>query len=699
MPLEVNNLETGKVQEEPKQEQASLEVKPDDLDQARFKLVRSWQQKIRNAKRVFADDFKRMKSDMEFAYGLQWNDQKQLQDQRYVANLTQRMVNQKVSTLYARDPKAIARRRKRLDFSIWDGHVESVMQAAVAVHMNPMDVASRALLLDYTQGKDWQKMIDKVGKTMEIVYQYQCDSQDIPFKLEMKQLVRRVITCGVGFVCLDFQREHEDYNVESTGPDNSQYDRLKRIQAIAEKLKDKDIMADSQQVEELRLLVESIQAGVEAGEQLAIKERLEFDFSPADSIIVDTNCRSLKGFIGAQWLVREFDRDLDEVNTFFELKGDKKIKCGSEEGMAKEYNSEGAEVDKAGDKDKESPKPKKVRLWKLYNKQTRQQCYMVDGWKDYVQEPEDICPRITQVFPVFGVTFNDCESGPSTKASIYPPSDVTLIRSAQKEYNRVRDTLRAHRKANAPLYCVGSGTLTERDIDKIKNAEPNEVVQLEGVPNGGDVSKAISAMPKIGIDPIIYDAKPINDDIDQTVGMQEANLGPAKPHVTATVGNIAEQSRVVQSSSNVDDLDDLLTCLAKAGGETMLREFSVETVTRIANRGAVWPTDPQQREDFIDELFLDIIAASSGRPNKALEVSNAQQLGPLLMQAGANPQALIREFVKRLDDQLEPEDFFPMPGALPMLPTNQPQGQTSPKNAPPNTGPARPPGATAPVAV
>jgi hypothetical protein len=666
--------------------EGSLTIKEDSAKEARKRAVRQWQTRIRAAKVFFEKDFKRMRSDMDFAAGLQWVDQTSLQDpsDRYVANLTIRMVNQKVASLYARDPKAIARRRKRLDFQIWDGNMQSLLQAFQSASMaqaaGGVDVASTALMMDYMQGKQWQQLVEKVGRTLEILYQYECDSQDIPFKLEMKQLVRRIVTCGVGYVFLDIKHdETDDYNVESTGPGNSMYDRLQRVQAIAEKLKGKEIEPDDPLIEQLRLNIQSIQESAQRGEQANLVQRLEFDFPPSDKVIVDPNCRALKGFIGAQWIVREFIRPMDEVNTIFGLEGDDAVKAGSDEGSAKLFTEDGKELtgtEREHTKDLEEKK-KLVTLWKVYDKRTRQQLYIVDGWRDYVCEPEAISPTVPTIFNGFACTFNDVETDPLGKASIYPPSDVQLIRCAQKEYNRVRETLRGHRKANAPTYVASKGMLTDNDKDALKAGVPNELIELENVPAGTEINKVVGILQKQPVDPNLYDARPIVDDIEKTVGLQDANLGPAKPHVTATVGNIAEQSRVIQSSSNVDDLDDLLTSLAKASGFAMLGEFDISTVQRIVGRGTVWPQDPAMRADFMNEIFLEVVAASSGRPNKQLDVQNFQAIAPTLAQAGANPWGLIQEGVKRLDDQLEPSDFAPLPvptqGAAPA-----PGGQPTP---------------------
>jgi hypothetical protein len=149
------------------------------------------------------------------------------------------------------------------------------------------------------------------------------------------------------------------------------------------------------------------------------------------------------------------------------------------------------------------------------------------------------------------------------------------------------------------------------------------------------------------------------------------------------VGTISEQSRQSVASSDVDGLDDVLTSLAKCGGEMLLKEMSPQVVQEIVGVGAVWPQE--NRKDFLNEIELEVVAASSGRQNKMLELQNWQQVAPLIMQAAQMPpqtqptiQAVIRETLKRLDDRAEPAEFFPIP--LPLLPQGgemqgQPQGQ------------------------
>jgi hypothetical protein len=109
--------------------------------------------------------------------------------------------------------------------------------------------------------------------------------------------------------------------------------------------------------------------------------------------------------------------------------------------------------------------------------------------------------------------------------------------------------------------------------------------------------------------------------------------------------------------SNIDDLNDLLTSLARNGGQILLREMSLPSVQKIVGIGAVWPE--LSREEIANEVLLEIEAGSMGRPNAAQEVAAAQRLYPLLIQLpGLNPEFLAKELLRRLDDRLDLTQAF-----------------------------------------
>jgi hypothetical protein len=261
--------------------------------------------------------------------------------------------------------------------------------------------------------------------------------------------------------------------------------------------------------------------------------------------------------------------------------------------------------------------------------------------------------------------------------------------------------LHDHRVANTPKYITRKGTLNEEDITKLNNAEPHAVIELTSIPDGVEPSKYISVLQQAGIDPALYSTDHLEKDMQLGAGMQQANLGAAQPNVTATVGTIAEESRLNVSASNVDDLDGLLSRVAQACVEITLQEFSIETVKRIVGRGAVWPLTAVERADFLNEIEAKVEAASSGRPNKGLEVANGNQLLPLILQAGGNPKGVIEELARRLDDNLDVTKFFPLTpttmganpgqptqGAGPTVPPSQGEGEMNPPPSAPYSQPA-----------
>lgn len=648
--------------------------KGEEHDPAELAAVKMWNARITEAKKHWKDDFARMKENMEFAAGIQWKGQDSVDDKqnRYIANITQRNVNEKVASLYARNPRAEYNRRHRLDFQIWDGKVETLLQAFQAVQMQgmggqPLSLPAIAVLQDYMKGKQREALVDKVGKTLEIVYQWQLDEQEPDFKEQMKDLVATAVICGVGYVKIGFERDYTStIDVYDTHSDMG--DRLKRIEHLVKKFGDNKVTEESAAVEELRSLVESLDQSLQSGEAQDVSERLVFSFPSPTSIIVDPKATSLKNFKGARWIAEEHVLPLEEVNEFFETD----IKLST---TFVKYTPDGKPEEVKDEQSQDPMRSPMCCLWQIYDFRTKSEFFIVDGYKCYVKEPEPVNPVIRRFWPVFALTFNNTIVTPGQKkVSIFPASDVQGMKAAQKEWNRSREAMRQHRTANAPRYCTGAQWLTDADRDKVESGVQNALIEIQGAPSGADIEKLIRPFPTVPIQPQLYDTSQLQQDVLLINGSQQANLGPLTG-ATATEATIGEQSKMSTATSDVDNLNSLLTGLAKAAGEICLREISLETVQRIAGPGAAWPQ--ADRETFINEIELTALAGSSGRPNQLQEQQKFERIVPLLLQAGANTQAIIREGVKRLDDNLEVEDFFPIPGL--QAPAQQPQPNPGPQ--------------------
>lgn len=109
------------------------------------------------------------------------------------------------------------------------------------------------------------------------------------------------------------------------------------------------------------------------------------------------------------------------------------------------------------------------------------------------------------------------------------------------------------------------------------------------------------------------------------------------------------------NSSNVDDLDEMLSELIRSAAQLLLMELSVETARKIAGPGAQWPE--MSREEIIDELMIDIQAGSSGRPNRAAELANMERGMPFLLQMdGVKSTPLAERYATLLD--IDTEDLI-----------------------------------------
>ena len=680
-------------------EDAQREPSPEE--KATVKELNDWCNHTRN----FWDPIhKAIDEEMAFVAGRQWPDQVK-NDERYVANVVRRLVNQKVAATYAKNPKTVARVRPKIDFVLWDGEQATLEAARMALTDPSVQQASasdptaqkafvqaHAIMADYENGMTRKQMLKRWGRTLELVYDHQCDQQQPGFKSSMKALVRRALTARVGWVKLGYRRKGDTYN--STQMQANTPELLKTIaQKLNEAAEDEDGEEQLRARLEAQAMLQSLQQGVATGSAKMVDEGLVFDFPPAKSILVDKNCTNLKNFTGATRIAQQFLLCPDEVERRYGVDVCDHCTPWTEDGPTGETRTR--------DYDAVWPEKAKCCVWEVYDISTQLRYTICDGYDAFLEAPETPEPAISRFWPIFGLTFNDLEveeNCPEKDLTCYAPSDVRLLMHMQRELNRSREALRDHRIQNRPLY-AGGHQLTENDAKVLAGGHPSGyVIRLEGLTPGQKPSDVVMGVEKHPLDPAVYQTQHVENDIFLTVGTQQANLGTTSG-ATATETSVAEGSRIQSGSSDIDDLDQLLTDLARAGGEMLMAAMEISTVKLIAGPGAAWSTIPQENRN--SELYLESEASGSGRPNRALEVSNMQTILPLLMQLpGINPEALTKEVLRRWDDRLELEEFYqkdlpsimamnsgpgPVQNAAEVQPDGQPGAQqTTPGAAPPN---------------
>lgn len=642
------------------------EAKP-GVDPARLNLVKEIQKKVKADKTHHDKAFEKMRRDMHIArYGYEAG----YNDTWYSANLAGRHVKQKTALLYAKNPKAVAKRRETLDFTVWDEDPKSLEMAMQTLMMSqqlmaqqpidPMTGAptidendpttqqmmqafqtAQATVADFQQGMERRKQIDKIGKTLEILFaQALREQKPVDFKVGMKQLVRRACTTGVGYVELAFQRT-KGPRPEITEKLTDFRARLDHMRVLAEKVSDTEnpILPDDAEISELQSSIAALQAEPE----VVLREGLIIDFPQSTKVIPDKLCRELVGFIGARHLTIEYMYTPDEVREMFGVDLQGKFKGYTGDGKSDEVQSN-VIVDSESAENKPGKANGLVCVWKHYDKTSGLVYLVADGYSDFLREPGPPDVFVEDFWPVYALTFNAVES----ESELFPPSDVALLRHQQHQYNMSRQGMTEHRKAARPRFSARRGALSDTDKEQLKKAEAFDVIELD---LEGNINELMQSIQIPGVDPNLYGTEQYFTDIQLAVGSSEAQFGMTGK-ATATGEAIAAGASKSSDDSSIDDLDGFLTVIARASSQILLREMSEEQVKAVAGVGAVWPQ--MSMAQIADEVFLEVEAGSTGKPNQAVEIQNLEKLMPFLLQIpGLNPTWLLKQMLRRMDDKLD----------------------------------------------
>jgi hypothetical protein len=769
-------------------------------DEKRKALVDSVTDMIKQAKTFWDKTFRQMEKDQKFAAGLQWNEDPKLSvygdvevNDLYVANITLQHIQKRVATVYAKNPKAVCRRRPRILSTIWDGTMEELAKAqatvqqaqqaamlatmALAQHagipslapgmapttsgpgagagaggldgmpmpgslptapapvagpgntaggspgapgpdgsptmatpqppapmMPPPDEVQHAQMVieDSQNVKRQLTILNRIARTLEILYEYEVSEQQQSFKSMMKMTVRRASTSGVGWCRIGFQRVMgKDPDMDSRIADIQA--QLQTVERISADMADGEVDENSAAAEQLRLTI----ADLAKEQDIVVREGLVFSWPKSTAIIPDPHVIQLRDFLGADWVAEEFLLTINEVQETYGKDVSKgynsyaRTDVGTDYERARQSWETGGSTETAidsGDSDC-------CLVWHLYNKKDGLVYVVCDGYNDFLREPAKPEIYTDRFWPWFLTAFNEVDG------RVYPLSDVALIRPMQRELNRARQGLREHRIANRPKTAYAEGTLSEDDLDAFKNHPVNALIGVAGMQPGQDINQLLQAVKGAPIDPNLYEVNPIFQDLQRATGDQEADLGGTSGD-TATETSYAASAKANATGSSIDDIDETLTGIARAAGQILLLNVSEEVVKSIVGPGAMWPV--LTKSEVAKDLFLEIQAGSSGRPNQAQELQNFERLAPILMQLpGVKPNFLAKEAIKRMDDKLDVDeavaDGLPSvtamnAGKIPGLPgqgdpaAQGPQGGLNAPQPPPTNSqtPAPPPAAPAP---
>lgn len=578
-------------------------VEPPQVDEARAALVQRYLKEMQDAEAYHAEAFKEMRDNQYFA--AMGAEKKWVKAKKYRVPIIARHINQEVATLYARNPRVVAKRKRKLMYRLWDGRSDSLQfaldQAAAG------DPQAIELLTEVATVRRFEKMLDRMGKTIEVLWTYFLNEQSANYKQQIKALVRRAKVCKVAYIKLGYQRIMES-RPEIVAKIDDTTGKIDALQCLMEKAASGEIQEHEAGMEELRLLLKDLQEQ----KDIIVREGPVLDFPRSTTVLIDPECVHVKSLAGARFIAFIYDLDPDEIYKTYKVKiGDPQPVDGSVAG--RRMSQRGS-------------KPKKHRVYEIWDKRVQQTLTICEGWPDFLKEPASPDAPLERFWPLFPLVFNEIES----EEMMFPPSDVEQAKHIQEEYNRSREGLRQHRIAARPYYVEG-GRLSDEDKALLSNHEEHEVLTIGALAANEKIDSLLQRGPTVNIDPNLYEVEMHFSDMLRVLGTQEANLGGTSDG-TATEASIAENSRSKTDSSNVDDLDEMLGELSRSAAEMLFMQMSKDSVIEIVGDGAVWPDMPQTREEAAKELSLDIVAGSSGRPNEAAEMAKLERATPLLLQ-------------------------------------------------------------------
>lgn len=685
-------------------------------------LVAMWQDRILQARNFWEPTFKRIREEQAFAAGNQWPDEQGTDwfKEKFVGDRIQQLLNRLQASRYAKNPKTQATTRERMNFEVWDESEESLAGARALLQAAQPIIAAAAealalgsqptnppppeielaqkIVQDYEKGMAEKAMFAKVARTAALLVQQQWDTQTPEFIVQMKQLVTRVDTSRVGYVKVSYRRDEKPIEPMQSAKLTSLRARLTTLKSQLDKVAAGETDEDSAEAQETALLLEAVT------KELSQADKPEFedegpvdDFLTATSVIIDPACRCLKEFIGAQWICHEMVMPVEEAEAQY---GISLFDVG-----AVLYDDNGPQSSGSNTPRQEAGETecKKVCVWHVQDKKTGMCFVLIDGVKHFIKPPYVEMPKVKRFWNIVALTYHVTEvevNDPEKDVTCYGKSTVRRVMPMQIDINSAGEELRQHRIANRPGSVGVASKFGENDRAKLNAArQSHDCVFLQDIQPGEKVADYIQPRPTTPLDPALYDTSQSDQAMLLAGGVQSSNMGNQNPGETATGQAIAEGSRISVDDSQTADLDYFLGIIAQMHWEMSLQEMSLDTVKRKVGRGAAFPDIAKDK--FATDIFIEIEAGSSGKPNAALEIAKAEKLGPLIASAVTDPRLwfLVKIYARLLDSQIDVDELMKnlsggQPSAMPgAMPAGQP-GPLPPGGVASNTVPAgqpRPP--------
>lgn len=608
------------------------ERSPDEEKLVR-KLWKAWEKS-----RKFDENFrKQVAIDRQYAAGtsdLSW---------AVTTNLIGAFIDILVALLYARDPDV------------------SVKKAAQVDNDDTEQTEAFALTLQIVISHLWRK-----GK----------------LKKAARKVVRSTLSNAEGWVkCNLFSEKTPQPNTEQAL--NDARETVARLHAQINLIedsdgKDEDTLAAEKSEKEA--LIEELETKIEQ----SINKLFAIDFLRTERVQVSTDVEGIEDYCNANWIgdesfidkeeaLEKFDRlkpeDLKTAQKYYQQ--EPKELTTRENSNALPQGTMTAESSQTFSQTQSGAESAEfihvVELWDRRDKHIRT---MIEGVKVWAKEPYEPPYPTSRFYPYFYLGFYEVDGQRHAQSLSW------RLYKLQDEYSATRSNFRLTRERSIPGILFNSTQLDDTEARKLEGSKHQEYTALKPADPSVPLANVFAAKPIQGIDPRLYDPTYILSDMERISGVQEALSAainkPGNPS-TATEASIQQQGTNARTSSDRDFLEEMLTDIAQYTAEQALQCLLPQEVMRIAGPKAFWPHGMS-----IDDLFtlvqVEIEAGTTGKPKLQTDQQAWSTLLPIIKQmlmeirqalaAGDTATVtslteLIKETMKRLGDETDPDRFIP----------------------------------------
>ncbi len=396
-------------------------------------------------------------------------------------------------------------------------------------------------------------------------------------------------------------------------------------------------------------------------------------------------------FYNAQWVAHRLYMSKDDISLRWNVTDEewtqysenckgrsKRPKSGSEDPS---YRSGSREEKKINDY---------CAVWEMWDKPTNRRYVWMEGMSRFFVN-EVVKTTWHKFFPFFPLVFN------RVTGRFLPMSDVRLQRPLQEEINTKRTHEREACAAAYPRYIVAAGALEPDEKEKIENAHPFAVIEIE---RPEDVKKFFENIAAEKPDPLLYDTSKAIREIEISAGIPQQAAGGVGGAEFATEAAIANQQMGVQADRRKTLIEDMIHDINECVIELALQLFPEENAKALAGPGAVWPL--VDREHLWRQLHVTIEPGMSGKPDEAKVIQKWTGWIGLMNSIGltVNPIEVGKQLTEEMNLGIDFARFIidpaiiaaagAVPGAVPGAGA-EPGAPPKPGAKPPGAGPGAPP--------